>query len=467
MRTKIEIIGDMNYVDFLVRCKLDFKFFCEQMLGITDYGGIHPYQLNWFHLIQNNDRVLIRAPSGFSKTTITGVAYPLWVIWNYTNKKILLVSKTIAQSKDALLMQIRYYIEDNEILRTLIPKDKDKTWSQTQLVTSNKNSIINRPYSENIKGYRGDIIVLDEAASYDDTDIYFDYVVPRLNPGGKIILISTPEGVTDLMGVIEVRSKGKYVIQNCPAIVMGSDGNPVSIWTERFSYEDLMKKKLEIGEEFFEKNYMCNPQAESEHAFFSKKAIISCFDYERTFSTEIEGKSYLGCDFAISKGPNADFDAYATIDKIDGFYIIKKIEIYKGLLSPGKKRRINELNEIYHPIRIRVDKTNLGSVMVTELRSDALPITEQEFHPKERTDLLNTLRNIIDSKKLIIPRSKDDTQAIRLTNMLYDQLMGFKESKNQKTGNTNIISTAIHDDIVMAIAMAVKEAVLQRSARFW
>ncbi len=452
-----------NLVDFLFKCKIDFKFFCENVLADTPFflrshGGIHDFQLEWFYLIQNNKRVMIQAPSGFSKSTIVGMAYPLWLAFNYQNKQILVVSKTLPQST-RILGLIKQAIEENELLQELRPKNHSETWSKQEIKTSTNCRIYCRPYSINIKGERVDFMLLDEIASYERLDIFFDYIVPRLNPKGTLAGISTPESPTDLMETIKVRGGKEYIFKRYTAIKNGK-----AIWPERFSLDWLKAREKEMGEEYFQKNFMCNPQAEAENAIFSKKAIVDCFDPQREFSTEIEGRSFLGCDFAISKGPTGDFDAYVAIDKIDGNYIIKTMEMYKGLLTPGKVRRIRQLKEIYNPVRIAVDKSNLGATVVDELRLEALPISPYDFHPQTRRELLNTLRNIIDSGKLIIPRSGDDTKAIKMTNLLFKQLMGFREKENKLTGTRSYASTAPHDDLVMALALAVAEAVKQRSS---
>jgi len=453
MKSIQDILGNYNIVDFLLRCRIDFKFFCEKVLGLS----IKPFHLEWFNLVQDNNRVSILAPTGFGKTTILGVAYPLWVCLNYRNKQILIVSKSLPQSTRVLDL-IRKEIEENELLNDLKPKNANSTWSKQIITTTTNCKILCRPYSINIKGEHVDYIIMDEAASYEKPEIFFDYIIPRcVAKNGKIILISTPESPTDLMGIIRARG-ANYVNKSYPAIK-----NKKSIWPERFPLKKLWKLKKELGEEFFEKNYMCNPKAEHEKGIFSKKAILDCFDYDRTFSTEIEGKCFIGCDFAISRGPTADFDAYVVLDKVDNFYIIKHIEIHKGYLTPSKIRRIIQLKELYNPVRIVIDESNLGSTILDELRAKALPIKPQGFHPKERRELLNTLRNIIDSKKLVIPRSRDDLNAIKLTDELFDQLVGFKEVTNKVTGSKNYVSTAEHDDIVMALAMALKEAVQQKS----
>ncbi len=453
MRTMTEILGKDSLINFLTKCQVDFKFFCERVLGFT----VKPFHLEWFNNRQNNSRVSILAPTGFGKTTILGIAFPLWKVFFSRNKQVLIISKTLPQAT-RVLMIIRGTIEDNELLLDLKPKNASETWSKQIIETSTKCKILCRPYSINIKGEHVDIIILDEASSYQDTNLYFDYVVPRCAAkNGKIILISTPESTSDLMAVIKTR-EAVYSSKSYPAIVNGE-----SIWPEQFPMEKLRATEKELGDQFFKKNYMCDPTAESEDSIFKMSGIMDCFDTQRGFSTDIKGKSYMGCDFAISDSPTADFDAYVVIDKVDNYFIIKHIEIHKGFITTAKTRRIGELHELYKTLKIRVDESNIGSTVIDDMRGKALPIIPQGFHSKERRALLNNLRNVIDGKKLIIPRSGNDMKAIKLTNELTKQLIGFVEVRNQLTGNRNIISTSAHDDIVMALAMAVKEAVRQKS----
>jgi len=474
MRTKEECLQGMNLVEFITRCRIDFKFFCERLLGLTEYGGIHRFQLEWFYLIQNNDRVIIEAPSGFSKTTIVGVAYPLWLIFNYDRRKILLVSKTMPQAKDNMLGQIREYIEENEMLRHLIPKDADRTWNQSQLRTSNSCSIINRPYSVNIKSYRADYILLDELDSYEDTSIYFDYVVSRVNPGGKIVGISTPEHEERLIGLIRAKKLKEYVLRKYVAIVNckvpGDISTGESIWKERFSLKYLLKLKNEQGEQFFQKNYMCNVKLGGEDAIFRLPHILECFDAKRKFTSlkeKNDGFIILGADFAISSGPKADYDAYCIIEKVGNNYILKHLEKWKGIPVPEKIQRISELMHEYNVDAIIADESNIGKEAIDRLLAKGYYVVPQKFSSEERKKILVTLKNILESHKLIIPRHPDDDYGLRIVNELVTQLTGFEEEVSEKTKHKLLVSKSRHDDLAIATGLAVKLGTEQITDSFY
>ncbi|KKL06978.1 hypothetical protein LCGC14_2590650, partial [marine sediment metagenome] len=78
VKTKEEILNGMSRFRFDLLCYTDFKFFCEKMLGLTDMGGIHEFQLKWIDLIQKYRIIMLEAPSGSSKSEIVGACYLLW-----------------------------------------------------------------------------------------------------------------------------------------------------------------------------------------------------------------------------------------------------------------------------------------------------------------------------------------------------------------------------------------------------
>jgi len=465
MRTIKEIVGEEDMTSFLLKIQISFKTFCERVLGdMFADGGLKDYMYEWFILAQNNPRVGILAPSGFGKTTVLAIAYPIWLAFTNRSKQILIISKTLPQSV-RIIELIRMAIENNELLLELKPKNSFDTWSKQMLRLSTNCRIYCRPYSVNIKGERVDYEIFDEADSYERPNIYFDYMIPRLNPKGKIVLITTPEPGGRLM--MKIKNNTDYVLKEYPAIVKhnGDYSKGESIWPERFPVSKLMELRKEQGEEYFEKNYMVNPKAESEKALFSKKAILECMDYERGFSTQIEGRAFMGADFAGSRGKEADYDAYYVIDKHLNHFIIKTVYMKKGTLTPVKVAKIEELHEIYHCIKIRADISNIGQQIIPELKAKALPVVPQKFSSVERRELINILRNVIDSRLLVIPASKDDREATKYAELLFDQLNGFVEGESSKTGATLYLSKASHDDLVMALAMAIREAVRQKETK--
>jgi len=454
MRTKNEILQGEDERRFMLKCALSPEIFCERALGLE----LKPFHKEWLKIIRKYDRIAISAPTGFGKTTIFGVAYPLWLSYFKPGSQSLIISKTIRTQSSNVLEEIKRTIEENEILKELVPDDKKQYWTKEKINTKFGSKIFYSSYSQNVRGVHVDYIFCDEVATFPESELFFRDVVTRVvAKKGKIAAVSTPINTTDLLA--QLMNNKTYYSKSYPAIIKDE-----SIWPERFPLSALTRLKIEQGEANFEKNYMCNPRAEAENTIFPLGKIMEGFDPERGFDTNIEGRTYIGCDFAIAKGPLADFDAYVVIDKVDNFYIIKHIEIHKGVPTGAKVNRIRQLSEIYKPVRVVLDESGIGQAIIDDVRANGIPALAQSFHSAARSNLLMNLRNIIDGKKLIIPRSREDSKVIRLTNELVTQLIGFKETKSQATGNINYLSTASHDDIVMALAMAVKAASTIRSS---
>ena len=69
---------------------------------------------------------------------------------------------------------------------------------------------------------------------------------------------------------------------------------------------------------------------------------------------------------------------------------------------------------------------------------------------------------MMSNRKLVIPKEKDDFQAVDFANVLEYELFAFKELKSDSTGRTSYISKGRHDDTVMSLALAVKYVVLMQ-----
>lgn len=476
----------MNKIEFLLRCRSDFKFFCENMLGYASDGSklvMKPYQIKWWSLAQSHERLVIEAAAGFAKSETMGAMYPLWLMFSKRNLRILLVSKTRDQSKGNLLARIKNYISDNEFLKDLfVPKDSSVSWNQNEIITKQGHWVRVVPYNTNIRGYRANIIICDEADDYDDPNIYFEHVVSRVFEGGKIILISTPTGSTNLIGQLKEKAEvGKlknYHFEKTKGLVK-ADGSPaytckpedvtkellldcISIWPEGYSKQTLLDKWDEQGRWFFMRNVMCEVIGEADDAIFKINDVMDAYDRTIGFTDYVDENAqyFIGADFAISSGPRADFDAFVVVKKYNDQFTVVHAEDHKGWQRPAKVERLRELYEKYETMKgciIIADESNMGTMVMNDLRAQGVTVVAQNFHSAARKKLILTLSNVFQGKAIIIPRSIDDHEAYRLSELVKDQLIGFRRRTSDKTGAEAIQSTAPHDDIAISLAMAVQE----------
>jgi len=216
-----------------------------------------------------------------------------------------------------------------------------------------------------------------------------------------------------------------------------------------------------FGKQKWLKNYMCDAMTESEHSIFTAKSIEDGKDYELGFTAKTYGgEIYIGCDFALSSSPTGDYDAYVVIERFKDTAVIKYAETWKGVPVDIKVKRIEELNKRYNPISIICDNSGIGKEIIRQLRIKGLSIEEQGFMSGQRNLLLNNLKALLDNGKIVIPKERDDMQAVTFANTLEYELFSFKERKSESTGQTSYISKGTHDDTVMGLAMAVKHVQL-------
>ena len=460
-------MGEHTEHEFIVSCA-DYKFFCERVLGLD----IRPFHLEWINMIRTNKRIAIEAATGFGKTEIMGRAFCLWTSTIEQDKEMCIVSKTLPQARK-VLSEIRETIEENEFLRDeLIPPGKKHTWSSADvLVLSTGCKIFVRPYSENIKGIHVDYLLGDEVASYDDHQIWYRFVVTRVNAkNGTVVAISTPESISDLMQ--ELLNNQEYLSKVYPAIVDGK-----SVWPSKFSLERLNRIRAEIGISAFEREYMCNPKAELENALFPPHLLMECFDFQTGFTQRpLPGFTIIGCDFAIGTGPRADLDAYIILNKFGPKATILHGETHRGFTIAAKINRLVELFDKYKykiteteedtnivPVSIKfvIDPSSVGEAVHEELRNRGLPVEAAKFDPTSRNRMLVNLRQMIENKDLIIPRNKEDPLCMTFTDKLIKELISMVETQT-KSRLITYQSKAPHDDTVMALAMAAKGVIAQR-----
>jgi len=217
------------------------------------------------------------------------------------------------------------------------------------------------------------------------------------------------------------------------------------------------------------RNYMCENLGEIDDALFPMKNVVASFDYNRGFSESVNPNAmyFIGADFAISEGPRADFDAYIVVEKVNDQYIIKHIETHKGWQRPEKVNRLQELFNQYNSVAgtfLVVDESNMGTMVMNDLRNRGIPVSGQKFHTSARKSLIITLASVFAGKGIVVPRSPDaKDDCVKYSELLKEQLTGFKRKKSEKTGDELIESIAAHDDVAISLAMAINEAIQHES----
>ena len=424
----------------------------------------------------NRTKTDILAPTGYGKSQIFGIAYPIWLAYFRPKSESLIISKVVRGQSQTIVEIIKLTILENELLRELIPESKEFEFNKEKMVYSNGAKTYLSAYSVAVRGKHVNYLFGDEISTYpdkaDDYVIWFRDCLSRVeNKKGQIAGVTTPIEPGDL-GTILGKNKG-WVFKIYP-ILVDKDGNPAKppydktkhfpIWPEKHSFEDLMRIRQEQGEEIFERNYMCDPNAVVSKAIYNAKDITFGYDEKLDYTHKNQGGLvFIGCDFAMSDHQDADKDAFVVIEKANDLIYIKHMEIHHGLPVDDKIERIKELARLHQPYQILCDSSNVGKHIAQQLLNNGWPTLEVPFGPKTRREMLSTLKIIISDRKLVIPYNQENFETIKLAEELTMQLIGFKEEKSLKTRLPLFVSTSAHDDLAMALALGISGAMEQNT----
>jgi len=461
MRTMEQILKGDSIDAFYLRGKKDPAFWIERVFG----WHIKPCHREWIDLWRRHDRVCIVAPTGFGKTCIFGVGIPLWILYYKPGSEVLVISK-IMEHATKLLERNKDMILKNELLRELEPEERLKvTWTKTKIETANGSRLFCRPYTESIKGFHLNYVVADELASYANHDIFFRYVLTRVTAErGKLVGITTPESETDIPH--KLLENKQFVTRFYPAMKSrkyeGRKGfdSPIykrmkygeSIFPELYPPERLAEIRESMGSIKFDREYMVDTLA-VEDALFPPNMVLNCWDDKIDFSDNVEGACYIGCDLAYSTGKDADYTVFVVVDNVGAAAVVRRIVRMRGVAIPIQRKELIKLSETFHPKAVLIDESLFGSNFIQDLRMQGLRAVGCRFDYKRRINYLMNLRRIIEERKIIFPH-KPGSRAEHLTDELYKELTAMRKVKTQ-SGITSYQSSAAHDDMVMALALAV------------
>jgi hypothetical protein len=479
-----------EFSEFSYKCHNDFIFFCENVLELK-MSEFHK-ELGRIPTNKANRYVLIVIPVGHLKTTIFTKAYSMWRLLRESRIEIAITSSSERQSMK-MLGEIQDELERNPFLKFLIPSDRNSTWNKSELKTSNGNRLYIVPFNSSARGIQPHYLIYDDLLR--ETDMSMDKIKDSFwgifFPRGQTnycqhLMVGTPQSGDDLYAEIEEKEKkgeGWTTIRK-PAIYTDANGKwEKPLWPERFSLEELQEIKTNMGEYRFKREYMCDPLS-SGSSLFPSELLRWCEDPDLTMNYNTKGTVYMGCDFAISTASTGDYNVYTIVDVISGDYkrkidiggveheitvkdpiVVKFIDRYRG--ATWHAQRIKQLWDQYHPIKLICDASSFGSKIIEEIKQYGIAVESQDFSRGPRGDLLIGLRRLIETDdpltcppRLVIPTSQKDA-TYSLTNRLIMELRAMEQSKT-KTNIQTFSSSLSHDDMVMSLAMAVKDSFHRR-----
>ena len=415
-------------------------------------------------------RVLIAAPRGTAKSTVTTLIYPLWkVAFKRSDEDlfIVIISESQAQSIN-FLSRIKYHLGHSDKFKEIFGDfgpATAKRWTNNDIVLANGARIIAVGTGQRVRGFiegdtRPNLIIVDDfeselnaftmEARAKNRKWITEAVIPSLSDDGKIAMIGTVISEDCFL----------YWAKDSPAwkVLWYSiwDEDEKSIWPERFPKSRIMEIKREfesVGNlNGFYQEYMNIAQSPDNAPFKPEWMQLHHYDFER-----INGQNclvrevgderkvkpvevYAGVDPASSLSATADFFVIATIavDSDNNKYIV---DLFRDRISPAEQPgKIIELYKKFRPKRMNIETTGYQEALRTAVRElmleDNLYIPGLERGVKPRTRKSERLLSLVPifAKKSFYWRPED--------------LVGQQEFLSYPRGK--------HDDVMDAIWTALE-----------
>jgi predicted phage terminase large subunit-like protein len=443
-----------------------------------------PFHTNIYRDLADEEkrRVLIAAPRGTAKSTVTTLIYPLWkAAFKTSNEElfIVIISESQAQSIN-FLSRIKYHLtystQFKQIFGDLGPETASK-WTHTDIVLANGTRMVAVGTGQRVRGFlqgdtRPNLIIVDDFES--ELNAYTpearaknrkwltEAVIPSLSDEGKIAMIGTVISEDCFLCWAKESSAWNVLWFSI------WDDDEKSIWPERFPKERI----LGIKEEFksvgningFFQEYMNIAQSPDDAPFQPDWIKIHNWEYKRidgqnclvqNYGDEDNEKIkavelYTGVDPASSLSARADYFVIATIaiDNENNKYVV---DIYRDRISPAEQpNKIIETYKKFKPRRIKVETVGYQEALRTAVRE--LMKEEQLYIPGLEAG--------------VKPRNSKSERLLSLVPLFAKGTFYFRPEDTHAQGEFLSYPKGKHDDIMDAIWTALDKAKPCRIAEF-
>ena len=160
-------------------------------------------------------RKLICVPRGCLKSSLACVAYPIWLLINDPNKRILIDSELFTNSS-TFIREIKLHLESPH-MANLFGEFKGSTWNSDEIMIKQRTrklkeaSVVAGGVGTTKVGQHYDVIIHDDMNSPENTNStdnaqkvinHFKYNISILEPDGIMVVIGTRYAENDVIGWI-------------------------------------------------------------------------------------------------------------------------------------------------------------------------------------------------------------------------------------------------------------------------
>jgi hypothetical protein len=345
----------------------------------------------WVQEFIDHRNLLLNVPPRHAKSHIFAVWLPIWLLCRNRNEQILLISK----GKDLstiLSYEISYHFEyDTDLIKAFgrfaPERSGDSPWrpsrgellllGRTRDTKSGQLSLQCRGSGQQVLGMEATVAIIDDGTdaeiSRSDTERekhinwLREQVLTRIEPSepggasGRAVVVGQRVHLRDMYGELEQQRimrgprKGEptWFCIKMPAVIRWPDEDPedpepLVLWPEKWTYDELMESYERVGHGAFECMYQQDPLPEGA-AFVRQEWWENCRDYDRPAFRGVqipeETEEYLPVVRVMSIDPSpTQFNALVVSDVLcsrDTFQMaVLEFKTWKG----GSRELQTEIN---------------------------------------------------------------------------------------------------------------------------
>ena len=382
--------------------------FLQRVFATLEPGS--RFRSNWHHehlawqltRVQRGElrRLIINQPPRSGKSMLGSVAWPMFLLGRFPEKKLICVSHTSDLARKFNIDRRR--IAQCEWYRRLFPNMRLEAARDMELVTTRGGSCYAAGVEGAVLGRGADVILVDDplkgleslskAARQRVNEFYDNTLVTRLNNRrqGAIVIIAQRLHEDDLVG--HVTARDAWTVVSLPAIateeaVFQLSDDPNDIFRRRVgdvlhpareNHEDLESLRRTQGSLLFQAQYQQSPAPAD--------GLVIRSQWLRRYKTIPEHFERLVISWDLASTLSADADySVATVwgaNALD-YYLI---DVRRGRWeTPELRRLVIELAKYYQANAVLVEDTELGRAIVQDLRcsGNLRPILRRPRFDKE------------------------------------------------------------------------------------
>lgn len=342
-------------------------------------------------------RIIINMPPRHGKSELISKYFPFWYLGNFPTHRIILCSYE-ATFAAAWGRKVRDLI-DSDGYDTFGIRLADGSSAIQNFTLEAGGSMNTAGAGGAITGKGADILIIDDPVKNDSEansptirnnvwDWFLSTAFTRIEPDGVIIIVMTRWNEDDLCGRLEKDFSGDWFTLKLPAIAELDD--PIgrlpgeALWQERFSQQNLLSIKQQIGSYWFSSLYQQSPSPASGAVFLRKhfkyfrieSGNYLTLESERKVFSQNDCTIYATVDLAISSGEKSDFTVvmvFAVSPQKDIFVF----DIFRERLEATKHlEMIRNISAKYKCNLIGIESVQYQAVLLKQARNEGIAVKE-------------------------------------------------------------------------------------------